>query len=286
MNKRLLIVISMALLIIFTVGCGNEATSKNNNEDTNNKENVNSNVIEKDESNEKNNQNNKENEVEELEKEDESIISAEYEVNAVWSIVPINDANEKVVLLTIDDAPDNNALQMAKTLQELDANAIFFVNGHLFETPEKKEIIKEIYDMGFLIGNHTYSHKSLRDLSESEQKEEMVRVNDMVEEITGERPTFFRAPFGENTDYSKKVAEEEGMTLMNWSYGYDWNNEYMSQEAITDIMINTELLRSGANLLMHDRDWTAAALKDIVSGLRDQGYEMVDPKLIKTLNTD
>jgi len=46
-------------------------------------------------------------------------------------------------------------------------------------------------------------------------------------------------------------------------------------------MINTELLRGGANLLMHDREHTAAALHDIVIGLREQGYEMVDPKLIK-----
>ncbi|MGY0692244.1 polysaccharide deacetylase family protein [Virgibacillus sp. FSP13] len=212
----------------------------------------------------------------------EDKIEPRYKVADNWSIVPIDEANEKVVLLTFDDAPDEHALEMAKTLKKLDANAIFFVNGHFLETPKKKEMLKQIDDMGFLIGNHTYSHAYLPDLSKKEQKKEIVRVNDMVKEIIGERPKFFRAPNGANTDYTKKIAKEEEMILMNWSYGYDWNEEYMSKEAITDIMLHTELLTSGANLLMHDREWTAAALKDIVNGLREKGYEMVDPKLIET----
>src|SRR5690625_7105152 len=64
------------------------------------------------------------------------------------------------------------------------------------------------------------------------------------------------------------------MTYMNWTYGYDWEAEYMSEEAIADIMINTELLNPGANLLMHDREWTKDALADIVQGLRDKGYDL------------
>lgn len=206
----------------------------------------------------------------------------EYKVSDIYSVVPIDDADEKVVLLTIDDAPDKYALEMAKTLKKLDVNAIFFVNGHFLETPEQKKRLKKIHDMGFMIGNHTYSHAYLPDLSKEEQKKEVVRVDDMVEDIIGEKPKFFRAPNGANTDYTEKLSKEEGMILMNWSYGYDWNEEYMSKDAITDIMLNTELLTSGATLLMHDREWTSKALKDIVTGLQDKGYEMVDPKLIKT----
>lgn len=205
-----------------------------------------------------------------------------YEVNDVWSIVPIDNANDKVVLLTIDDAPDKYGLEMAHTLKELDAPAIFFVNGHFLETPEKKEELKEIRDMGFMIGNHTVTHAYLPDLSEEEQKEEIVELNDLVEDALDERPKFFRAPNGANTDYTKKIAKEEGMTLMNWSYGYDWEEEYQTKEAITEIMLNTELLSNGSNLLMHDREWTAKALEDIVTGLREQGYELVDPHTIKT----
>lgn len=279
MKKRLIMFVSVLFLMTVLVACGDNVNNDNANlveEETTNKESVNNNTDE--EETEEDLANEVEEEPEELE--------AEYKINEVWSIVPLDDADEEVVLLTIDDAPDNNALEMAQTLKDLDANAIFFVNGHLFETPEKQDVVKEIHEMGFVIGNHAYSHKNLNDLTEEEQRDEIVGVNDMVEEITGERPKFFRAPFGENTDFSRELVKEEGMVLMNWSYGYDWNQEYTTQETITDIMINTELLGNGANLLMHDRDWTAAGLHDIVVGLRDKGFEMVDPKLIETSNED
>jgi peptidoglycan/xylan/chitin deacetylase (PgdA/CDA1 family) len=205
----------------------------------------------------------------------------QYTVNtANSSIQPIGEANPEVVLLTIDDAPDYYALEMAKTLKELNVKAIFFVNGHFLLNEAEQAVLKEIYDMGFPIGNHTMNHKSLRQISEEEQYEEIVPLNDLVEEITGERPRFFRAPFGINTDYANELVEEEGMILMNWTYGYDWEKDYMNAEALADIMINTELLTSGANLLLHDREWTNDALEGIVKGLQDKGYEIVDPDLI------
>lgn len=274
MKKRLTTILVLLLAATGLVACGDTGQNENINDQSEA-------VVE----NEKNNEetvNHDDSEVNnEVSEEEPEVIEPEYTMNEVWSIVPIDDADEEVVLLTIDDAPDNNTLDMAHTLKDLDANAIFFVNGHLLETPEKQDVIKEVHEMGFVIGNHAYTHQNLNDLSESEQREEIVGVNDLVEDITGERPKFFRAPFGENTDYSREVVKEEGMALMNWSYGYDWNAEYTTKEAITDIMINTELLSNGANLLMHDRDWTAAGLHDIVTGLRDKGYEMVDPHLIE-----
>ncbi|XXM73371.1 polysaccharide deacetylase family protein [Lysinibacillus sphaericus] len=213
----------------------------------------------------------------------ETVQEPQYKINENnWSIEPIAGQNAKVVLLTIDDAPDKHALKMAEDLKAMDAPAIFFVNGHFLDTPEEKAVLKKIHDMGFMIGNHTYSHSSLPDLSPQKQKEEIVSVNELVESITGERPKFFRAPFGQNTDYSRQIAAEEKMALMNWTYGYDWEKAYQTKEAITEIMLNNPYLNNGANLLMHDRTWTSEALRDIVKGLREKGYETLDPAKIKT----
>lgn len=240
-------------------------------------------------------QTNDEKEAEEVAKEKEETedtIKPQYEVAEDWSLTPIEEGiNEKVVLLTIDDAPDQNAMDMARTLKDLNAKAIFFVNGHFLETPEQEEMLKEIHEMGFPIGNHTYNHATLTDVSEEEQREEIISLNDRIEEIIGERPAFFRAPHGANTDYSIQVAEEEGMTVMNWTYGYDYFEPYTNAEKLTKAMITGEgpeagvphsLLKPGATLLMHDREWTAEALPNIVKGLREKGYEMLDPALIKT----
>jgi peptidoglycan/xylan/chitin deacetylase (PgdA/CDA1 family) len=228
----------------------------------------------------------------ELEDEIESIQETEiqpeplYKINeANWSVESIQDGNEKVVLLTIDDAPDKFGLQMAELLKELGVKAIYFVNGHFIDSPEEQKILKDIYNLGFPIGNHTWNHKNLKELSDEQQYEEIVKLNDEIEAITGERPKFFRAPFGSNTDYARELAKQEGMVLMNWTYGYDFMKDYMTKEAITDIMINTPLLTNGANLLMHDREWTYLALGDIVKGLKQKGYEIVDPELIETTAT-
>lgn len=211
-------------------------------------------------------------------KEPESL----YELNeANWTFQPIGAANPKAVLLTIDDAPEKYAVEMAKTLKELNAPAIFFVNGHFIDTDEEKANLKAIYDMGFSIGNHTQTHANLKESSEDQQKEEIIKVNETVEAVIGEKPKFFRAPFGVNTDFSKSLVLQEGMLLMNWTYGYDWEKQYRTAESLTDIMVNTEYLTDGANLLMHDREWTAEALQGIVEGLRAKGYDFIDPKTIK-----
>lgn len=214
-----------------------------------------------------------------------------YELSDTWDVVPLDeDANEKVVLLTIDDAPENHAVEMAATLKELDAPAIFFVNGHFLQTEEGKEALQTIHDMGFAIGNHTYSHQQLSLVDESVQKEEILELSQLIEEIIGEKPKFFRAPHGDNTDFAKELVEDEGMLLMNWTYGYDYFEPYQDAEKLTEAMVTGEgpevdvpysLLKPGANLLMHDREWTAAALKDIVNGLREKGYDIVDPETIQ-----
>lgn len=212
---------------------------------------------------------------------DHSKVTPQYYVDSTnYSVKPIDDAEPSVVLLTIDDAPDKYALDMAKILKELNVKAIFFVNGHFIETEEKKAVLKEIHDMGFPIGNHTMTHKSLNSITEEDQYEEIMTLNDRIEEIIGEKPRFFRAPFGGNTDYAKDLAAKEGMILMNWTYGYDWEPGYMEASALKDIMINTEALSNGANLLMHDREWTKDALSEIVIGLQNKGYKILDPDLI------
>lgn len=213
--------------------------------------------------------------------EDEEV-EVKYVVNqSNWAVDPIDDADPKVVLITIDDVIDNYGLEMAQILKELDVPAIFYVNGHFLNTDEKQEKLREMHEMGFAIGNHTYNHPNLQEISAEEQEQQIVELNDLVEDIIGERPRFFRAPFGANTEDSYAISESEGMVVMNWTYGYDWEADYREADALADIMVNTELLRDGANVLMHDREWTKDALVDIIEGLREKGYSFVDPDTIQ-----
>ena len=207
-----------------------------------------------------------------------------YQVNPeIFTIEPLNtEDDKKVALLTIDDAPEKYAVEIAEKLKSIDAPAVFFVNGMFLESDEGKQMLKEIYDMGFEIGNHSQTHANLSEISPEEQREEIVKTNELVYETIGVKPRFFRAPFGVNTDTSAKIIEEENMVFMNWTYGYDWEAEYQNAEALTSIMLNTEYLNDGANLLMHDRSWTNEAVVDIAEGLKEKGYTLVNPAQIES----
>lgn len=238
------------------------------------------------------------NQQEEKEKETNVTPAPEQEIQLLyrlnednWSLEPIEDGiDENVVLLTIDDIPDKHSLEMAKILKKLDAPAIFFANGHFLHNEENKEMLRQIHELGFPIGNHTMTHPNLAEISEADQRAEILELNTLIEEIIGEKPKFFRAPHGVNTDFVRELVKQENMLLMNWTYGYDYFEPYKDAEKLTEAMItgkgpevdvNYSLLKPGANLLMHDREWTLAALEDIVKGLREQGYSFVDPATIE-----
>ena len=90
-------------------------------------------------------------------------VSYEYRINPEISTVqPIaEDGNTQVALLTFDDAPqqpNSYTVEIAETVKSKDANAIFFVMGQFLTNEQAREDIKTVYDMGFEIGNHSYSH--------------------------------------------------------------------------------------------------------------------------------
>lgn len=212
-----------------------------------------------------------------------------YEVSdnyAYINVIEGKEVTDHVALLTFDDGPNEHTLTIAKTLAEKDAPAIFFVNSMYLLEDEGIEILKEVHDMGFEIGSHTHTHASLPSISEEKQTEEIVTANDLIEDVIGTRPRFFRAPFGQNTDHSKQVVLDEGMALVNWTFGYDWEDAYRDPVALADIMVNTNLLVSGSNLLMHDRQWTSEALPAIIDGLREKDVTFIDPDLIRSTNSE
>lgn len=220
---------------------------------------------------------------EEVVEETEEEIEYLYEINPdIFSVVPIDSKKEeeKLALLTFDDAPYGNSLEIADALDEKEMSAIFFVNGMYMEDEEGFNTIKELHERGFEIGNHTHTHLNLSEHSEEVQKEEILKTSKIIEEATGEKPRFFRAPHGVYTDYAKELLKAEGMTWMNWSFGYDWHSEYQDPAALTEITLTNPYLSDGANILMHDREWTAAAVPGIIQGLEDLDFQVVDPKLI------
>lgn len=191
-------------------------------------------------------------------------------------IKPLNGSDPNVVFLSFDDAPDGHALQIANIVKEKGCNCVFFVNGHFLVTDEQKATLKKLHEMGMEIGNHTMTHAHLTQLDYEGQKKEIAGVDRLVESIIGVRPRFFRPPYGEYNKDTIKICEEEGLTLMTWTYGYDWVPEYCNADALAKIMVDNPYVGPGSNLLMHDREWTMNAIARIIDGLRAEGLQPVN----------
>ncbi|MGH2118803.1 polysaccharide deacetylase family protein [Aerococcus sp. L_32] len=209
------------------------------------------------------------------------------------SVLPANeDANPNVVLATVDDVPRKLPETLTSSVEEAQAMAnrgiygIFFVNGMYLQGEdgeEGRQALKEIADMGHVIGNHTLTHYSLDQVPDEETlRHEIIGNQDIIEEVIGYRPQFFRPPHGIEIPELEEILEEENMVAMNWSYGFDWDENYSDPATLADVMVNTEFLSLGANLLMHDLTWTNEAMPAILDGIQVKGYEFVDARDIAT----
>lgn len=209
------------------------------------------------------------------------------------SVLPANeDANPNVVLATVDDVPRKLPETPTSSVEEAQAMAnrgiygIFFVNGMYLQGEdgeEGRQALKEIADMGHVIGNHTLTHYSLDQVPDEETlRHEIIGNQDIIEEVVGYRPQFFRPPHGIEIPELEGILEEENLVAMNWSYGFDWDENYSDPATLADVMVNTEFLSPGANLLMHDLTWTNEAMPAILDGIQAKGYEFVDARDIAT----
>lgn len=202
-----------------------------------------------------------------------------------FKIHPLEEhGNKKIALLTFDDGPKGEVtLQILDILDKFNAKSIWFINGFNYgwdykPNPKKEEtfvsLVKEIHQRGHLVANHTWEHENLRKLSPEKQKKEITSMNDLIEQITGEKPKFFRPPFGAYSDVQKQIMTEENMQWMNWSVGsLDW--EHKDPNEIVKQVVST--MHEGGNILMHDLPVTAEALEPILKELTDMGYQFVLP---------
>ncbi len=209
------------------------------------------------------------------------------------SVLPANeDANPNVVLATVDDVPrklpetPTSSVEEAQAMADRGIYGIFFVNGMYLQGEdgeEGRQALKEIADMGHVIGNHTLTHYSLDQVPDEETlRHEIIGNQDIIEEVIGYRPQFFRPPHGIEIPELEGILEEENMVSMTWSYGFDWDENYSDPATLADVMVNTEFLSPGANLLMHDLTWTNEAMPAILDGIQVKGYEFVDARDIAT----
>ena len=117
------------------------------------------------------------------------------------------------IALTFDDGPHPRyTQQLLDGLKERGVQATFFVTGEHAEL--HPDIIRRMQEEGHLIGNHTYSHMQLRKSNREVFKEELIRTNEILEEITGQEVVYVRPPYG---SWDKSFEKELNMFPVLWT---------------------------------------------------------------------
>ncbi len=173
----------------------------------------------------------------------------------------------KRVAITFDDGPHSiYTEQLLDGLKERNVVATFFVVGANIE--ENEEIIQRMNDEGHLIGNHTYSHTDICNLSVEQRNEEIYKTNERIKAITGETVGYIRPPFGNCKD--KNVDE---MLVIMWNVDpRDWC--IMDADVVVENIVKD--VEAGDIILLHDifKSSVEAALK-VIDILKEKGYEFV-----------
>lgn len=175
---------------------------------------------------------------------------------------------EKAIALTFDDGPSDYTEELLDGLEMYDAKVTFFVVG---KTAEKKpEIVERAHEDGHLIGNHTYSHIDFYKSSLSEIEEDINKGADVIKEITGKKPLFLRAPYG-NVNFIQ--LKQLNTFFIHWSTSsYDWfkeDEEYIYKRIMKEA-------KDGEIILLHDtKEVTVKAVLRAIPELQEQGYEFV-----------
>jgi peptidoglycan-N-acetylglucosamine deacetylase len=158
-------------------------------------------------------------------------------------------ASPGTIALTFDDGPDPE--WTARVLGELGrygATATFFV-----EAPRAlahPDLVKAMSAGGHEVGFHCVQHVRHSELSDEGLAAEAAEGLEILDWL-GVRPRAWRAPWGEVTAATRRVADRHGLELWGWSFdSHDWRGD--DREEMLSALAAGGGLRDGTVVLMHD----------------------------------
>ena len=182
--------------------------------------------------------------------------------------------NEKVLYLTFDAGFQNgNTPTILDALKKHHAPATFFVVGNYLNT--SPELVKRMVDEGHIVGNHTYHHPDMSQISTKDAFEkEIMDVETKYKEITGKEMTkFYRPPQGKYSKSNLQMAKDMGYHTFFWSLAYvDWdqNNQPSREEAFDKLL---RRVHPGAIVLLHSTSSTNGQILDeLLTKWEEMGY--------------
>lgn len=202
------------------------------------------------------------------------VANASYEELKKYNAYYAENTGEKVLYLTFDAGFENgNMPAILDALKKHDVSATFFVVGTYIR--DNPDLVRRIHNEGHTIGNHTYHHPDMSQISTKEAFEkELTDVEAEYRNVTGEEmPRFYRPPQGKYNEANLQMAKDMGYHTFFWSLAYvDWyeNNQPSKEEAFDKLL---HRVHPGAIILLHSTSSTNAMILDELLGKwEEMGY--------------
>ncbi|GLC89589.1 polysaccharide deacetylase family protein [Lysinibacillus piscis] len=161
------------------------------------------------------------------------------------------------VALTFDDGPHPiYTPQLLDLLKEFDIKATFFVVGE--NAQKHPAIIKRMHEEGHTIGIHHYQHTSNWLMLPHMVKNEIEHCAQVIEKLTGERPTLYRPPWGHLNSCVPTLAKPYRIVLWTRHFS-DWRTARI-QHTLEDELVAAA--QKGGIFLLHDNGQTVGADED------------------------
>lgn len=179
---------------------------------------------------------------------------------------------EKKIAFTMNCAWSADDIDdILETLRNNEVKITFFMVGDWVD--KYPEAVKKIYEEGHEIGNHSNTHPHVNNLTYEQNLEEIEKCSQKIEQITGEKPTLYRAPYGEYNDTVIKSAFE------NEYYAIQWNKDTLDYQALTGEQMWKRIgnnLQNGDIILSHNGTaHTADSLDFLIKNIKEKGFEIV-----------
>ena len=158
------------------------------------------------------------------------------------------------VALTFDDGPDPASTpDFLDLLAARHTRATFFLLGSM--VAEAPQLAAEIAAAGHEIAVHGWDHRYTILRSPWDTSGDLARACDDVWGATGQRPRFFRPPYGVLSSGAVMAARRLGLTPVLWSsWGKEWAPGATADSVFAAVSAG---LTGGATILLHDSDCTS-----------------------------
>ncbi len=179
------------------------------------------------------------------------------------------DPSKPMIALTYDDgpyAPVGNRIM--DVMNQYGGKCTFFMVGN--RVPSYSTEVQRMAREGFEVANHTQDHPNLKKLGASQIHAQVNACNDIIQSVSGVRPTLMRLPGGNKNN---TVLSSTGMPMIMWNID---TNDWKTKNAQSTVNAVLGKVKDGDIILMHELySSTAAATETLVPALTAQGFQLV-----------